>query len=360
MGLMSGTSADGIDAALIRTDGKKVEEFGSTCSLPYPPQLKKEILKAYGLPPTRDNRNLDCAITAKHTEIVKVLLETAKMKPEDIEVVGFHGQTIFHKPPQKKGEIGETHQIGEGALLAKLTGIPVVEQFRLNDMKHGGQGAPLVPVFHHALVANLPKPLSILNIGGVGNITWIGEKDTDLIAFDTGPGNALIDDWVRMHTNLHMDEGGKIAAIGKVDDALLKKWLSHPYFKIPAPKSLDREAFKGFLSDLSSHSLEDGVATLTALTAATIQEASLHVPHTPLHCLVSGGGMHNPSLLKMIEAHLTCSVQPIESYGFAGDFLEAQAFAFLAVRALQGLPLSFPGTTGVSHPVTGGIICKSP
>lgn len=358
LGLMSGTSADGIDAALLQTDGIHIHAFGPTHFVPYSQSLKRKILTAYSGLSESEEGSLARALTEQHAEVVWNLLTKANMRPIDVDLIGFHGQTLFHRPPRFKEERGETHTIGDGHLLAALTGIAVIDQFRLNDMAHGGQGAPLVPIFHQALGKDLPKPLVILNLGGVANITWIGARENELLAFDTGPGNGLIDDWVRENTDLPWDEGGKIAAGGQVNHELLTHWLSHSYFTQKPPKSLDRKTFHSCLEDVLSLSFADGVATLTALTAASLEKALDHLPEKPCRWVVAGGGAHNATLLKMIEEKLKTPIQKANALGWAGDALEAQAFAFLAVRAFRNLPLTFPGTTSVPYPLSGGRICK--
>ncbi len=356
LGLMSGTSADGIDAALLHTDGEIINEFGPTHFQPYPEALRNQILQAYGRPPGPEVTALEKAITELHGKVVFNFLKMQSLVPSDIDLIGFHGQTMYHKPPQQKGEIGKTHILGDGPLLATLTNIPVVNQFRLNDMSHGGQGAPFVPIFHQALAKDLLKPLAVLNIGGVANITWMGPNTDNLLAFDTGPGNGLIDDWVRENTGLSWDEGGKIAAQGKVNNTILKSWLAHPYFNQPPPKALDRMTFKTCVEDIRSLSFEDGVTTLTAFTAASVISALRHVPKAPSEWIVCGGGAHNNTLLKMITECVKAPVQKATDQGWDGDALEAQAFGYLAVRSLRNLPLSFPGTTGVPYPMRGGKI----
>jgi anhydro-N-acetylmuramic acid kinase len=356
MGLMSGTSADGIDAALIHTDGKTIQSFGPTHYIPYPEFLREQILQAYGRSPGPEAISLEQVITEHHAEIVFALLEKAGLKPCDVDVIGFHGQTLFHQPPRQKGEIGQTHIIGDGAHLAFLSGMTVIDQFCLNDVAHGGQGAPLIPIFHQALAQDLPKPMAFVNIGGVANITWIGSHENDLIGFDTGPGNGLIDDWVRENTNLPWDEAGKIAAQGKVEEGILANWLSHPYFLRKPAKSLDRKTFNACIEDVRFLPFEDGVATLTAFTAASIEKALEHLPQKPILWLVAGGGAHNPTLLKMMEERFKTPIQKASDQGWDGDGLEAQAFGFLAVRSLRNLPLTFPGTTGVSAPLSGGCV----
>jgi anhydro-N-acetylmuramic acid kinase len=355
---MSGTSADGIDGALIETDGTTIHRVAETHFIPYPETVKRDILKAYGRRVGPEIEPLARTITELHSHMVLTLIEKAELKPADVDLIGFHGHTIFHKPPHLKGERGETHIIGDGHLLAALTQIPVIDQFRLNDIAHGGQGAPFVPLFHQALAKDLPKPLAILNIGGVANITWIGREEDNLVAFDTGPGNGLIDDWVREHTNFPWDEGGQIAALGRVDDTLLTHWSAHPYFTQPVPKALDRKTFKIFLEDISGLSFEDGVATLTAFTAATIEHAVTHLPEPPTTWIIAGGGAHNTTLLQMMTDRLNVPITKACDQGWDGDALEAQAFAFLAVRSLKNLPLSLPGTTGVPYPLSGGRLCE--
>jgi len=302
IGLMSGTSGDGIDAALIRTDGETVAAVGPGIGEAYDPAFRARLKGAYGQwdPPA----GLERELTERHAAAVQRLLAEAGMAAAEIGVVGFHGQTILHEPERHR-----TRQIGDGALLANLTGIPVVNDFRSADMAAGGEGAPLAPVFHRALAAGLERPVAMLNIGGVSNVTWIGEG------------------------------GGLIA-------------LANPYFARPAPKSLDRDAFKDFsIDDLSA---ADGAATLTAITAAAIHAGIARLESAPRRWLVCGGGRHNPVLMAALRARLGASVDPIEAIGWNGDLIEAQAFAFMAVRALGDLPISFPGTTGVRQPTTGG------
>ncbi|MBY0500727.1 MAG: anhydro-N-acetylmuramic acid kinase [Alphaproteobacteria bacterium] len=356
IGLMSGTSADGIDAALIETDGTTIQHLGPSCFIPYSKALKKTILSFYGKRPGLHVKALSISLTENHAEAVFTLLDKAQITHESIDVIGFHGQTLFHIPPRGKNEWGETFQIGEGELLASLTKIPVIEQFRINDVAHGGQGAPLVPLYHQALVRDLTKPLLVVNIGGVANVTWVGEGENNLVAFDTGPGNALIDDWVYENKHLPWDEEGQIAAKGKVNESLLYKWLLHPFFAQRPPKSLDRMTFRDCLNDVKTLSFEDGVATLTCFTAVALRKGFDHLPFVPFLCLV-GGGAHNSTLLKMIETRCGIRLKKTSELGWDGDALEAQAFGFLAVRSLKNLPISLPGTTGVPYPLIGGKLC---
>jgi anhydro-N-acetylmuramic acid kinase len=357
LGLMSGTSADGVDAALIQTNGVTITAFGHTHYLAYPSALKDQILKAYGCPPGLETSPLEQDITEHHATAACELLKKAGMQPQEIDVIGFHGQTVYHSPTQN-GQNGETYQLGDGPLLASLTGISVVNQFRQNDMVHGGQGAPLVPVFHQALTADMAKPLVVINIGGVANVTWVGENPNDLIAFDIGPGNGLIDDWVRMKEGLSWDKEGRLAAQGHVHEGLIKQWFSHPYFSQKPPKSLDRKAFQFCLDDIKGFSLEDGAATLTAFTAECLNQACVHLPQKPLRCLVAGGGAKNPTLIRQCEERAGISLEKASEVGWDSDALEAQAFGYIAARSLKNLPLTFPGTTGVPAPLIGGKVWK--
>ncbi len=262
-------------------------------------------------------------------------------------VIGFHGQTILHAP-----EHGKTWQIGDAALLAHMCRMPVVSDFRTADVAAGGQGAPLAPLFHAAMAASLPKPLLIVNIGGVANITFLGENG-EIIACDTGPGNGPLDDLAQKHFSQPYDKDGAIASSGKVNETRLATLLAHPYFARPAPKSLDRLTFSALIAQATeSLAPADAAATLAAFCVAAI--AQLPLPATPVRVLVCGGGRKNPVLMARLAKAFPVPVEPVEAVGWDGDALEAQCFAFLAVRSLKGLPLSLPTTTGVSHPLTGG------
>lgn len=355
IGLMSGTSGDGVDAALIRADAERIHEFGPELSLPYDADFRARLKSCYGgKGPIAEIERVARELTERHAEAVHQLLALAGMKPSDVAIIGFHGQTILHAPHERR-----TWQIGDGALLARLTGIDVVNDFRGNDVAAGGQGAPLVPIFHKALADSLPadvkRPLAVLNIGGVANVTWIG-RDGSLLAFDTGPGNALIDDWAQRHSGQPVDLGGAMARKGRIDEDVLAQLLSHPFFDLPAPKSLDRNAFHSGLADRLSAA--DGAATLTAFTAAAIARSLSLFPEPPRNWLVCGGGRHNPVLMEALIERLDAPVRGVEAVGWNGDALEAQAFAYLALRSLAGLPLSFPTTTGVPVPMTGGRVWK--
>lgn len=347
LGLMSGTSLDGIDAALIDTDGETVARFGPALTLPYPEPVRTALrAAALGDSPVEA---AEAEMTRLHGVAVARLLDQAGLGPEAIGVIGFHGHTLSHRPDQ-----GHTRQIGDGAGLAAATGIRVVNDFRSADVAAGGQGAPLVPVFHRALAAKIEAPLAVLNLGGVGNVTWIGE-DGAMSAFDTGPGNALIDDWAATHTGQPIDRDGALAGSGRVDLDRVAVFLSDPWFDLAPPKSLDRDDFARLAAKLTRGlSPADGAATLTAFTAGAVGAAALHLPQPPRQWLVTGGGRHNPVLMMALRQILDTPVRPVEAVGWDGDALEAQAFGFLAVRVLAGLPTTFPSTTGVPEPLGGG------
>jgi anhydro-N-acetylmuramic acid kinase len=347
LGLMSGTSCDGVDAALIETDGEQRIGCGRWLTRPYEPAFGQRLRATLG--GKGAVAAVERELTEIHAEAVRALLAADGIAPQSVTVVGFHGQTILHEPHRRR-----TWQIGDGALLARLTGIDVVNDFRSRDVAEGGQGAPFVPLYHAALAAGLPRPLAVLNIGGVANVTWIGEHGTagELLAFDTGPGNALLDDWALRHTGRPVDSGGSLARAGRVNGPALAALLANPYFDLPAPKSLDRDAFDP--APLAGLSAADGAATLVAFTAASIARSAELFPRPVQRWLVTGGGRHNPALMAALGERLAAPVAPVEDVGWQGDALEAQAFAYLAVRSLRGLPLSVPGTTGVPRPMTGG------
>jgi anhydro-N-acetylmuramic acid kinase len=294
-------------------------------------------------------------LTDRHADAVARLLDDAGVAASAIDVVGFHGQTVWHRPQQRR-----TLQIGDGARLAETTGIAVVDDFRTADVAAGGEGAPLVPLYHAALAGALEKPIAVLNIGGVANLTWIGETGTEpsLLAFDTGPGNALLDDWVLARTGRACDEGGRLTATGQVDTGRVMGWLRHNFFRRIPPKSLDRDAFRYVLDAVAALSPADGAATLAAFSARAIVFALPLLPKAPRRWLVCGGGRHNCALMEMIRTGVCAPVEPVEAVGWRGDFLEAEAFAFLAVRSLRGLPLTLPTTTGAPRPLTGGRLHK--
>jgi anhydro-N-acetylmuramic acid kinase len=351
LGLMSGTSCDGVDAALLTTDGLAHVEPGAALSHPYPEDFRRRLRSVLGgKGPIAEVAE---ELTRRHATAVADLLRQAGLKSSEVGLLGFHGQTVLHEP-----EKGRTWQIGDGRLLARLTGIDTVSDFRSADVANGGQGAPFVPLYHQALAAALPeRPLAVLNLGGVGNVTWVGAGPEDLVAFDTGPGNALIDDWALRHTGRPVDEDGKLARSGRVDRSALAALMAHPYFARPAPKSLDRDAFDA--APVAGLSPGDGAATLVAFTAAAVARSRDILPAAPRRWLVTGGGRRNPAVMAALAEALGQPVAAVESVGWDGDVLEAQAFAFLAVRSLAGLPLSLPSTTGVARPTCGGRLDKA-
>jgi anhydro-N-acetylmuramic acid kinase len=377
IGLMSGTSLDGVDAAWLETDGERIGELGPRLTLPYDDRLRSDLRRLLDHAPTMaaDDRRVKTAaarLTEYHARAV-----AAVGRPADL--LGFHGQTILHRParsqpersqpgqcepdgsrlgtcePDRQRGRGRTWQIGDAAWLAWRTGVRVAWDFRSADVAAGGEGAPLAPVSHAALARALPRPLAVLNIGGVANVTWIG-GDGSLLACDTGPGNGPLDDWMARHTGAAFDADGALAREGAVDQAVLGRLLADPYFARPAPKSLDRLDFARTLaaSGVASLSPADGAATLVAFSAAAV--AATKLPAPPLRWLIGGGGRRNPVIMAALRDRLDAPVDPVEAVGWDGDALEAQCFGFLAARVASGLPLSFPGTTGVSRPLQGGQI----
>jgi anhydro-N-acetylmuramic acid kinase len=345
LGLMSGTSLDGVDAALIETDGLSFVRPGLATTISYPGDFRERLRKL--LDGEGKVASIERELTLLHAEAVRQLLDYASISAEQVDVIGFHGQTLLHDPEHRR-----TWQIGDGGLLAKATRIPVVNDFRSADVAAGGQGAPLAPLYHAALSAEFARPLAVLNLGGVGNVTWIGEGEGKILAFDTGPANALLDDWVARKTGASHDTDGGLAKMGKIDPAALETLLDHPYFAAPPPKSLDRNAFDP--DPVAGLTPEDGAATLLAFTVEAVARALAWLPAPPQRWLVTGGGRRNPVLMQALAERLDAPVEAVEAVGWDGDALEAQAFGYLAVRSLAGLALSLPGTTGVPEPITGG------
>lgn len=353
IGLMSGTSLDGIDAAIIETDGQTISEFGPWLTASYDDDLRERLRGSLGQTASAHIEELESDLTIAHGAAVQALLSRNSLSADDVDIIGFHGHTIDHRPDD-----GVTWQIGDGVLLAAMTGIDVVCDFRAADVAAGGQGAPFASLFHQALCAGTEAPVCVLNIGGISNVTWIGGNGAPPIAFDCGPGNGLIDEWVHRRLGIGFDAEGKIAASGRVDRSIVSQYLAMPYFKATPPKSLDRLDFD--LDAVEGLSTEDGAATLTALTCEAIALAVEHLPKAPRKWLVTGGGRHNPVLMERLAASLDAPICPVEDVGWNGDALEAQAFGFLAVRSLAGLPLSLPSTTGVARPMAGGNLCSVP
>lgn len=352
LGLMSGTSVDGVDVALIETDGEGRVSFGPAMTVPYDDEVRRLVRAVFGAEQATDATSAaERAVTDAHVAAVRQWSRHSGVDVSTIDLVGFHGQTITHRPEKRF-----TWQIGDGGALARALGVRVVGELRRADVAAGGQGAPLVPIYHAALVRNLPRPLAVVNVGGVANVTWIGKND-ELLAFDTGPGNGPLDDWCARRAGRLFDKDGALAAAGTVDRTRVERFSEHRYFSRKPPKSLDRgdfnDAWAGGLS------VADGAATLTQGTARAIALAARHFPAPVTRWVICGGGARNPTLLRAIaeetgSEETGARVVTSAEVGWDGDALEAQAFAFLAVRSLRGLPITFPGTTGVLRPLTGG------
>jgi anhydro-N-acetylmuramic acid kinase len=359
IGLMSGTSMDAIDIAYIETDGQTEVTRHAAASHPYSHAERAALASAMAEAARMQDRNerpgslgeVERRLTERHADIVGDFLARSGVDPASIDVIGFHGQTVLHRP-----EARLTVQLGDGPLLARLTRVPVVHDMRAADVAAGGQGAPLASAYHRAFAARLSeRPVAVLNIGGVANVTWLG-SDGSILAFDTGPGNALMDDWVKQQTGAAFDEDGALARSGHVDIERLSTYLKHPYIQLPAPKSLDRQDFT--LRALDGAATADGAATLAQVTVVSIVRSVALMPAPPQAWIVCGGGRRNGFLMDLLRRHLEVPVQLAEDIGLDGDSIEAEAWAYLAVRSLKGLPITFPGTTGVAQPMTGGVLSR--
>ncbi|MES2214501.1 MAG: anhydro-N-acetylmuramic acid kinase [Pseudomonadota bacterium] len=339
IGLMSGTSCDGVDAALVETDGESIQEFIVEAHIPYPMEFQAKLLnlmKGQG-----NLAEIEKELTYYHFETIKQLGQTKA------EIIGFHGQTVAHNPKD-----GICHQIGNPHLLAHLTGTSVVSDFRRRDVARGGQGSPLVPIFHKALMKGQPYPVAVINIGGLANVTYVSEEA--LIGGDTGPGNALINDMMLKCYNRSYDKDGEIAKSSNVDYDIIKQVMQDSFFRKPPPKSLDRNHF-GFVNDLVSNlSPQDAIATLTMLTVETIAKG---VPSDVRAIYLCGGGAKNITLVSWLSSKIKgIDISSIDTLGYKSDYIEAQAFAFLAVRCIKNLPSSFQTTTGVSRDTVAGVV----
>lgn len=345
IGLMSGTSLDGVDAALLETNGTDIIKPIGFISAPYPDALRKSLRHCLSRS-DRDSADIKAAekdMTLFHAELCQKLIDSHDI---NIDAIGFHGQTIFHDPDNKT-----TIQIGDGALLAEKTGHKVVYDFRSADVAHGGQGAPLLPLYHRAIALqqSLDFPITFLNIGGVSNITQInGADDDQIFACDTGPGNALIDDYMNRHYNKKYDTDGIVAKSGVIHQELINHWLEQSYFKLAAPKSLDRDAWD--VSEIDHLPPQDAIATLSAFT---VQSIAHHIQDTK-QIYVCGGGRHNRYIMDSLSETLSCSVNKIEDISYSGDAIEAQGFAYLTARILNDMPISLPLTTGVQGDIRSG------
>ena len=347
IGLMSGTSLDGaIDVALIETDGQGHVKPLGFYTHPYDKAVRDAVRACFG------KRVRDAAVDKAEAFVTDVHIEAVKSSGFEADMIGFHGQSITHDPAN-----GLTWQLGDGMRMAAGTGIDVVCDFRSTDVKAGGQGAPLAPLYHQAIMNDTAKPVVVLNLGGVGNVTFI--DGDDLIAFDTGPANALMDDYTARHFGQEFDVDGALARAGRADDALVQKFLDLPYFQAKPPKSLDRNDFEHVLSGLPDDK-NDALATLAMISATSVAVARGHFPQEPEIWYVCGGGRKNTHMMDLLSKILKPAVvRPIEQAGYDGDAIEAQAFAYLALRSILGLPLSLPGTTGVAEPLTGGVHHKA-
>jgi len=364
LGFMSGTSLDAVDMAVLETDGEAVTACGPAGERKLTAVTRAVVMQATAealkwpreAPRPAVFDEAARAVGQEHLDAAREFLAEHGISASDLDLAGFHGQTVLHERPTA-GRIGRTVQLGDAGLLARGLGVPVVHDFRTADVAAGGEGAPLAPIYHAALaaMAGLATPVAVLNLGGVANITLIG-SDGQMLAFDTGPANGMIDLWIQAKTGARFDADGRLAAAGKVDPAALAVLLAHPYFAAPGPKSLDRYDFP--LTSVQGLSLEDGAATLTAFTAETVAVAVRSAKAAPTVLIACGGGRHNPTLMDAIRVHAGVTLKSAEDVGWRGDSIEAEAFAYLAARTAAGLPISFPGTTGVASPMTGGVIVR--
>ncbi len=365
LGFMTGTSLDAVDMAVLDTDGERILGFGPAGERKLDPATRTIVEDAivagrswpWGAPPPPAFATAARAVAEAHLSAARGFLAEAGFGANDLDLVGVHGQTVLHEPPTPDRANGRTVQLIDAGFLSDALGLPVVHDFRTDDVAAGGQGAPLAPIYHAALAAwsGLDRPVAVLNLGGVGNVTLI-RADGELEAYDTGPANGMIDLWVQAHGDARCDQDGALARAGAVDEAVLARYLADPYFRATGPKSLDRFDFS--LEPLAGLGLEDGAATLTAFAAQAVALGLRALSVAPRQVIVCGGGRHNPVLMQAIRERLGAPAQTAEAIGWRGDSIEAEAFAFLAARAAAGLPISFPGTTGAPAPITGGRIAR--
>ena len=356
IGAISGTSMDGIDVALIESNGTDEVRPGPGRTYRYGDALRAALQRVVDDPAVAEHEplhELEREVTEAHAGAIASFMREHELTKQSVALIGLHGQTILHRPQRRI-----TRQLGSGASVARLLGIDTVDQFRHADLADGGEGAPFAPLYHQALASKLEQPLMVLNLGGVGNVTYLDGKT--VIAFDTGPASALLDDFVRRRNGKPYDEDGRLAASGRADPALLAALMQHPFFDQSPPKSLDRNDFHARAKIVDGLSDADGAATLAAFTIASVADALRHLPSAPRRWLVTGGGRLNGNFMDLLAARLGVPVEPVEAVGWNGDFLEAQCFAYLALRSLRGLPLSLPSTTGVSRPITGGRLWRAP
>ena len=350
IGVISGTSMDGIDVAVVDTDGDTAVRAGPGKTYPYLESVRRRLLDLVADPVRARSdplEELDREVTDAHIGAVRLFMSEQGLDAGAVELIGLHGQTVYHRP-----EIRFTRQLGSGDRVARELGIDTISRFRHADVAAGGEGAPLAPLYHRALAAALEHPVMVLNLGGVANVTYI---DGDaVIAFDTGPASALLDDFMLRRRGVPYDEDGRLAASGTPDRGLIDAFMNNPYFDRPAPKSLDRQDFHARAQSVEALGDADGAATLAEFTTESVAAALHHVPRTPRRWLVTGGGRRNAYFMRRLRDRLGVAVDPVEAVGWDGDFLEAQAFGYFAVRSRRGLPLSLPTTTGVPNPMPGG------
>jgi anhydro-N-acetylmuramic acid kinase len=364
LGFMTGTSLDAVDMAVLETDGDTILAFGPAGERKLSDATRDIMMEATkqaltwtrGAPEPVVFSDAARAGAEEHFAAAEEFLAANELKWSDIDLIGMHGQTVLHERPLE-GRPGRTVQLGDAALLARKTGVPVAYDFRTADVAAGGEGAPLAPIYHlaRARASGLQAPLAVLNIGGVANVTFWSGGD-EIAAFDTGPGNGMIDLMVQARGAGRFDDKGRYASVGRVNSGVLSALMGHPYFKASAPKSLDRFDFS--LEPLEACELEDAAATLVAFTAEAVKAGFDLMGRVPTEVIVTGGGRHNPEIMKALAERLPMPVKTAEDRGWRGDSIEAEAFAYLAARTATGLPISFPKTTGVSAPMTGGKIVK--
>ncbi len=365
IGLMTGTVLDGnVDVAMVRTDGNTIAELGPFALKPYPAAVRALIVEAveaarawrFEGPEPAVFAEAERALSLAQADAVAEFLYDNAIAASEVGVVGLHGQTVLHRAPTPE-RIGATRQLGDGQVMADRLGIPVAFDFRSADVAAGGQGAPLAPIYHRALLERVSggREAAILNLGGVGNVTGLRD-DGSLVAFDTGPANGPVNDWVRRHTGGEMDRDGTLAAQGFPDEAIIARHLAHPYFAAKPPKSLDRYDFTADMAE--GLSIEDGAATLTHFAAAAAARALEHLPGDVRRLILSGGGRRNPSLVAALRERTGLEIVDADALGLRGDAIEAECFALLAVRVARCLPISFPSTTGAPSPLIGGRLAE--
>ena len=350
IGVISGTSMDAIDVSLVTSDGRDAVSFGAGASYPYRDETRR-ALQAVIADAERASAEplgeLEAGVTADHLAAIRSYVADHRLDWAGIDLIGLHGQTIYHRPERRF-----TRQLIDGQAVADALGIPAVDRFRHADVAAGGEGAPFAPLYHRALAQRLEQPVMVLNLGGVGNVTYI-DGDT-VIAFDTGPASAILDDFVLRRLGRPYDADGALARSGRVHDDLVAGFMANPFFDRPAPKSLDRNDFHRRAQVVEGLSDADGAATLSAFTIESLVAALRHVPRPPKRWLVGGGGRLNRHFMTRLGERLGVPIEPVETVGWNGDALEAQIFAYFAIRSVKGLPLSLPSTTGVPQPMTGG------